>query len=108
MRYRDVEWELAACQFLEGRLWFPDKETGGQMPEIVKRICDGCDIKEDCLQYALDNGEVGVWGGVHFREQGKGYREQGLGTGEVHLGDSGDLVPEVRSGTPPEMPTGER
>lgn len=72
---------------------------GGTVPEIVKRICRGCDIKEDCLQYALDNDEVGMWGGVYFKQR-KDNDEQRLGIGEVQCGDNGKGVPNVRSETP--------
>lgn len=96
MRYRDVEWELAACAGLEGRLWFPDRSMGGAVPEIVRRICRGCDIQEDCREYAATNDEVGFWGGQYFTERGL---NDGLDTGQVHTGDNGHLLPQV-SGTP--------
>lgn len=33
--------------------------------EVAKRICRGCPVKVECLQYALERGErFGTWGGV--------------------------------------------
>lgn len=98
MRYRDVEWELASCAGLEGRLWFPDQSMGGAVPEIVRRICRGCDIQPECLAYATANNEVGFWGGQYFTEKGiDGF--QGVGVGEIHTAGHGDNLPEVWSGT---------
>lgn len=30
----------------------------------AKKICDSCPLKIDCLEYALNNNEVGIWGGT--------------------------------------------
>src|SRR5687768_8762797 len=103
MRFRDVEWGLAACAGLEGRLWFPDRSMGGAVPDTVRRICRGCDIREDCLEYAATNDEVGFWGGQYFMEKKEGDNGQGINAGQVHTGDHGDLVPEVRRTSPEEM-----
>ncbi len=52
----------AACRGLDNRLFFSDNEK--IIDESVK-ICNQCEIKNDCLQRAIDNNEkYGVWGGV--------------------------------------------
>lgn len=49
--------------------FFPDK--GGSSLE-AKRICGLCDVKPECLQYALGNNEgFGIWGGLSERERRK-------------------------------------
>lgn len=35
----------------------------------AKRICLGCPVQRECLEYAVDNGEAGVWGGTSERER---------------------------------------
>jgi len=36
----------------------------------AKEVCRGCVAREDCLEYALDNGEkFGIWGGMSERER---------------------------------------
>jgi WhiB family redox-sensing transcriptional regulator len=31
---------------------------------ILKRICDGCNVKAECLEYSLHNNVTGYWGGT--------------------------------------------
>ena len=48
-------------------LWFPEK--GGSTIE-AKRTCRSCEVRDECLEYALDNDErFGVWGGLSERER---------------------------------------
>lgn len=38
--------------------------------ELAKRICRGCSVKDECLQYALLHREVfGIWGGETERSR---------------------------------------
>jgi WhiB family redox-sensing transcriptional regulator len=37
--------------------------------EACKVVCRGCPVRDRCLQYALENGEVGIWGGTDDRER---------------------------------------
>ena len=38
----------------------------------AKKICAGCDVKAQCLEYALANDErFGIWGGLSERERRK-------------------------------------
>jgi WhiB family redox-sensing transcriptional regulator len=57
-----------ACSDKDPELFFPlDKQTG----EIkkAKAVCAGCPVKKDCLRFALNNGEQGVWGGTTESER---------------------------------------
>jgi WhiB family redox-sensing transcriptional regulator len=58
----DLSWQQdALCTQTDPEMFFPEK---GGSPADAKRVCDGCDVRERCLQYALDNNErFGVWGG---------------------------------------------
>jgi WhiB family redox-sensing transcriptional regulator len=66
----DQEWqERALCAQTDPEAFFPEK--GGSTRE-AKRICLGCDVKDDCLEYALANDErFGIWGGLSERERRK-------------------------------------
>ena len=49
--------------------FFPEK--GGSTRE-AKRVCLSCDVRGDCLEYALMNDErFGIWGGLSERERRK-------------------------------------
>ena len=62
-----TEWrQLAACRDSEPSLFFPIGSTGPAVEQITdaKAICTQCQVREECLQYALQtNQESGVWGG---------------------------------------------
>jgi WhiB family transcriptional regulator, redox-sensing transcriptional regulator len=62
------EWqERALCAQTDPEAFFPEK--GGSTRE-AKRICSGCDVKAECLEYALANDErFGIWGGMSERER---------------------------------------
>jgi WhiB family redox-sensing transcriptional regulator len=57
----------AACATADPELFFPP--TGDQATE-AKRICAGCPVKPECLEYSLATAqEWGVWGGLTEQER---------------------------------------
>lgn len=62
------QWQdRALCAQTDPEAFFPEK--GGSTRE-AKRICQGCEVKADCLEYALHNDErFGIWGGLSERER---------------------------------------
>lgn len=62
------EWqERANCQYTDPEVFWPPK-GGSALP--AKRICARCEVRDECLQYALDNDErYGVWGGKTDRQR---------------------------------------
>ncbi|SSC24667.1 Transcription factor WhiB [Klenkia terrae] len=64
----DQGWqERALCAETDPEAFFPEK--GGSTRE-AKKICTGCDVKMECLEYALGNDErFGIWGGLSERER---------------------------------------
>jgi WhiB family transcriptional regulator, redox-sensing transcriptional regulator len=47
-----------------------DRGERGASTREAKEVCRGCVAREDCLEYALDNGEkFGIWGGMSERER---------------------------------------
>ncbi|HEY2644060.1 MAG TPA: WhiB family transcriptional regulator [Galbitalea sp.] len=56
------EWTLdALCAQTDPEAFFPEK---GGTTKDAKRVCAKCDVREQCLQYALANDvQYGVWGG---------------------------------------------
>lgn len=57
----------AKCLQADPEAFFPEK--GGSTRE-AKRICARCDVRAECLDYALGNDEkFGIWGGLSERER---------------------------------------
>ncbi len=57
----------ALCAQVDPEAFFP--ERGGSTRE-AKRICAGCDVRAECLEYALVHDErFGIWGGLSERER---------------------------------------
>jgi len=66
--------EFAECQYTDPETFFPEK---GGSTRPAKRICAGCEVRADCLEYALENDErFGVWGGLSERERRRLKRER--------------------------------
>ncbi|GAA1573758.1 Transcriptional regulator WhiB [Leucobacter aridicollis] len=63
----------ALCAQTDPESFFPEK--GGSTRE-AKRICESCEVRSECLDYALENDErFGIWGGLSERERRKLRRE---------------------------------
>jgi hypothetical protein len=53
------------------RLFFPERGHGAN---AARKLCRTCLVREECLQYALGNGDAsaaGVWGGTTPKERRK-------------------------------------
>jgi len=64
----EPDWqERALCAQTDPEAFFPEK--GGSTRE-AKRICSGCEVRAECLDYALTHDErFGIWGGLSERER---------------------------------------
>lgn len=58
----DLSWmDRAACKGLPVAAFFPP--SGGVTP-ATKAVCNACEVRAGCLDYALERDErFGVWGG---------------------------------------------
>lgn len=56
----------AVCASADPEEWFPEQGSSSQR---AKKICGGCPVIDECLQFAIDNGEHGIWGGTSRRER---------------------------------------
>lgn len=57
------------CSQVDADMFFPEK--GGSTKE-AKSICARCEVREECLSYAMANDErFGIWGGYSERERRK-------------------------------------
>jgi WhiB family transcriptional regulator, redox-sensing transcriptional regulator len=64
----EMSWqERALCAQTDPESFFPEK--GGSTRE-AKRVCLSCEVRSECLDYALSHDErFGIWGGLSERER---------------------------------------
>src|ERR1019366_6313823 len=77
MGMEDRGWQARSnCMGVDPGLFFPER---GASTREAKEVCRGCVVREDCLEYALDNGEkFGIWGGMSERERRRLRRARAL------------------------------
>lgn len=65
---------LAACRGMDTAMFFPHRGADCSAP---KAVCARCDVRDECLEFALQNGERhGIWGGTSERERRRMRRER--------------------------------
>ena len=72
----ELDWQdQALCAQTDPEAFFPEK--GGSTRE-AKRVCRSCEVRAECLEYALEHDErFGIWGGMSERERRRLKREAG-------------------------------
>lgn len=76
-RELDENWQDGAnCLGVDPDLFFPER---GASTREAKEVCRGCVVREQCLEFALQNGEkFGIWGGLSERERRRIRRQRSL------------------------------
>ena len=111
----DRSWQAQAnCMGVDPDLFFPER---GASTREAKEVCRGCVVREDCLEYALANGEkFGIWGGMSERERRRLRRARALqrrAVGDVsrpswppagRLANLASIVAADRGPAPPTVP----
>lgn len=72
-------WQMGAACYRLGKaadkIFFP--ERGGSTKQ-AKLLCQQCEVRIDCLEYALDQRIIhGIWGGLSERERKQIRRNRG-------------------------------
>lgn len=67
---QDLSWQAkAACLEVEPEIFFPER---GGSSKAARSVCSRCEVRVQCLRYALRNREqFGIWGGTSERERRK-------------------------------------
>ncbi len=64
----------ANCLGVDPELFFPEQ---GASTREAKEVCRGCQVREECLESALQNNEkFGIWGGLSARERRRILRQR--------------------------------
>lgn len=62
-----LEWQdLALCNGWDHNQFFDDYESSETVARSVDDACLSCPVMKQCLQYAVEHGETGCWGGVYL------------------------------------------
>lgn len=63
-----LEWQdRGLCAETDAEAFFPEK---GASTRAAKRTCRACEVRAECLDYALEHDEkFGIWGGTSERER---------------------------------------
>ena len=61
---KSTEWMVdGLCRQVDPDLFFP--ESGANITNAARKVCEACPVQEECLDYALDHpGITGMWGGM--------------------------------------------
>ncbi len=78
----ELAWQdYANCRGADADLFFPER---GASTRKAKAICAECEVRTQCLDYAIDIGEkFGIWGGMSERERRKVRRERQIAARRV-------------------------
>lgn len=70
-----LDWQDAGlCKETDPEMFFPER---GASAAPALRVCAGCEVRAECLAYALDQGErFGVWGGMTERARRRLVRQR--------------------------------
>ena len=53
------------CAQTDPELFFPESSVIAlKVKGVVREICGNCEFRLECLEYAIDNNLLGIWGGL--------------------------------------------
>jgi WhiB family redox-sensing transcriptional regulator len=71
--------DQANCKGIDTNDFFvPDGGKRYENEAMLKRICDGCKVKAQCLDYSLHNNVTGYWGGTSEKTRTTTRRRLGI------------------------------
>ena len=78
--YTPAGWRAAgACASVDPDLFFPVSDEGEAVVQIARarRICAGCLVRRQCLEFAMETREMqGIWGGTTPEERLRARRDE--------------------------------
>ena len=73
---RDLVWQVQAACTGQAELFF--SETRKSVARKAKEVCAKCPVQRECLEYAIAEDEIGIWGGKTTNERRKIRRKRNL------------------------------
>lgn len=69
LNFNSFSWmQEGLCRNHDRSIFFSESRY---VKELAKKICNECPITETCLEHAIKNNEVGVWGGTTESERSR-------------------------------------
>lgn len=77
--YLPPEWMTSAlCAQVDTEIFYPERGDSASA-DMARKICSLCDVKVQCLEYALEQGErYGIWGGTNERDRRPMLKARGI------------------------------
>ena len=69
---RPAFFDQANCRGVDSSVFFIERgvDNTGEIVGIARAICDGCEVKDECLDHAIEaNEKYGIWGGMTYTER---------------------------------------
>lgn len=68
---KDFSWgDEAACKGMPTDMFFPERGNSTTERKAIKELCGGCKVRQQCLDFAIDNFiTYGIWGGMTLNER---------------------------------------
>lgn len=72
----DVNWmDSANCVGTDTEAFFPSSGPRDSATVFALRVCAGCDVRAECLRYAVNEGlDHGIYGGLLPEERSRMFR----------------------------------
>jgi WhiB family transcriptional regulator, redox-sensing transcriptional regulator len=72
-----LDWQTKArCTEVDAEIFFPER---GGSSKAARAVCAQCEVRLNCLEYALNNKEqFGIWGGTSERERRRIRKDRAL------------------------------
>jgi WhiB family redox-sensing transcriptional regulator len=72
----DLSWkDLGRCRDAPSYLFYLERHLEAFI--VAQKYCTDCEVKNQCLRYALEHQELGVWGGTTEHQRRKMLTEMG-------------------------------
>jgi len=64
------EWkDEARCLGLDTEAFFTDSPGPYEYETMLKKICASCEVRTQCMEYALHNDVQGWWAGTNYKQR---------------------------------------
>ena len=66
------------CCGMDPNIFYPVRGGTNQHSDPARAICATCPVKGECLEYAIHNEFVGIWGGTSEKQRRQIRRDRGI------------------------------